>query len=74
MCMSSGPKASAPPPPPPAAPVVLEQAAPDKAVKKAKLGKDKAGNKSYRNNYTPSAATGVGGVPTAGKNLSISKK
>lgn len=72
MCMPSGAKTPPPPPPPPAAPPVLEQAAPDKAVKK-KTKTDKVGNKNYRNNYTPSSATGIGGVPTAGKSLAISK-
>jgi len=74
MCMSSGPSAPAPPPPPPAAPMVLEQVAPDKAVKK-KAKTDQTGNKQFRNDYTPSSAAGLGGVPTAGnKSLGINKK
>lgn len=74
MCMStSGPKAPPPPPPAPAAPMVLEQAAPDKAVKK-KTKTDQKGNKAFRNDYTPSAAAGLGGLPTAGKSLGINKK
>jgi len=54
--------------------MVLEQVAPDKAVKK-KAKTDQTGNKQFRNDYTPSSAAGLGGVPTAGnKSLGINKK